>query len=825
MTASAAAPPEPGRIEELVERILCSLTLKEKISLLSGRDDWRTAEIPRAGVNSLVMTDGPHGVRAPRYPGRIAGPATSFPTGVAMASSWDPDLIARVGAALGEETRAMGCDVLLGPCVNIIRVPVAGRNFESYSEDPYLAGRIGAAYVKGLQSRGVGACVKHYACNNQEHERNRGSSEVDERTLREIYLAQFETIVKEARPWMVMCSYNRINGTYASQHRRLLTEILKGEWGFDGAVVSDWGANHTVFESVWGGLDLEMPGPARYYGPLLVDAVRNWQISEEAVDEAARRVLRLLARAGKLSETAAPPAGAVNTPAHQHLARELAEESMVLLKNDGAALPLLPDTLGTLAVIGPNAVSLTISGGGSARLEPPYTVSPLAGLKAALGDRVRIEYEQGCTNHVEPPVLGPELLGGKAGITGRYYRNTECRGEPDVVREESRFDFWWWGGGPAEGFEGGFSACWSGRMTAENTGPHTFALSSTGRCRFYLDGQLRLEIPAQTAADQTRDLRETVQVDLTAGRVYEVKVEYVKGAAEDFTHVRLGVAHTPADGVLLARAAALARRADAAVVFVGMPEGFETEGADRPHLSLPGGPDELGRAVAAANKRTIVVLNSGAPVTLPWLEEVPAVLLAHYPGQEGGHAVASILTGAVNPSGRLTATYPRRLADNPSYTNYPGGREVRYGEGIFVGYRYYEAKDVTPLFPFGHGLSYTDFAYGDLRAPSIVRRGEPVEISLMVKNIGRSAGKEVVQLYVADKEASLPRPVKELKGFVKVALAPGEEKAVRFILDERAFSFYHPYRGQWVAEPGEFEILAGSSSADIRARASLKLAE
>ena len=438
----------PQNIEEKVEQLLRQLTLSEKVALLSGADAWRTVAIERLGIPALAMTDGPHGVRSNRAEaGRIAGETTAFPTGVSLAASWNPALIERVGEVLADETHAMGCDILLGPCVNIVRHPLAGRNFEAYSEDPYLAGQIGIGWVKGVQSRQVGASLKHFACNNQEVERGRGSSVVDERTLREIYLAQFETIVKAARPWTVMCSYNRINGTYASQHTRLLKEVLKGEWGFEGAVVSDWGANHTITESVQGGLDIEMPGPAKYYGNLLVEAVQNWQIDEADVDDAARRMLRLVLRSGRMDGQA--HAGAVNTPEHQALAREVAEEAITLLKNEDSILPLDAQKLKSIAVIGPNAAEARVSGGGSSQVEPPYRVSPLAGLRHLLGDRVDIRYEQGCDNYVELPLLKPDTLtpvgGNGHGLHAEYFNNSDFSGAPAVVRVDTLTDFWWYG--------------------------------------------------------------------------------------------------------------------------------------------------------------------------------------------------------------------------------------------------------------------------------------------------------------------------------------------------------------------------------------------
>ncbi|MBN1642127.1 MAG: glycoside hydrolase family 3 C-terminal domain-containing protein [Anaerolineae bacterium] len=820
-------PGSAAQDETRVEELLSRLTLEEKVSLLSGRDTWYTVPIPRLGIPSLGMTDGPHGVRADHATERVQGAATSFPTGVSMASSWDPGLIERVGAALAAETRALGCDILLGPCVNIVRTPLAGRNFETYAEDPYLAGRIGVAFVKGVQSAGVGTSLKHYACNNQEFERSRGDSQIDERTLREIYLPAFEAIVTEAKPWTVMCSYNRVNGVYASEHHHLLKEILKGEWGFDGFVVSDWGANHTVSESVAGGLDLEMPGPAKYYGRLLVEAVRNWQIEERDVDDAVRRILRIIARAGLLDASPVRPAGALNTPAHAALARELAEASMVLLKNEGPVLPLDLSSVRSLAVIGPNAAEARIGGGGSSYLEPPYRISPLEGLTAALGDAVEMRYEQGCDNYAELPVLRSVYLtpaeGTGDGLFGEYYDNAGWAGAPAATRIDKALDFWFLRPPAPVGAEA-FSVRWTGALEVPVAGRYALKIVHTGLCRVRLDGKLLFENAPESGAPRSWITRtEPGYVELEAGHPYPIVVEYAKPPNVRHAALYLLGAYAPDPDDRLERAVAAARRSDVAIIFAGMPRGFESEGADRPHMALPGPQDELIRAVARANPRTIVVLNCGAPVEMPWIDAVPGLLLAYYPGQEGGNACARILTGEVNPSGKLSVTYPRRYEDNPTYTNYPGAREVRYGEGIYVGYRYYDHVDCEPLFPFGYGLSYTSFAYSDLRVPDQAVAGQAVEVTLSVQNVGACAGKEVIQLYVRDVEASLARPPKELKAFAKVALEPGERAEVRFALDDRAFSFYDPVRRAWVAEPGTFEILVGSSSRDIRARARMRL--
>ncbi len=816
-------------VEQRISELLAKMTLKEKVSLMSGKDNWHTVPIERLGIPWITMTDGPHGVRTTNDQGRTFVPATAFPTGVSFAASWNPALVERVGVALGEETHALGCDVLLGPCVNIVRHPLAGRNFESYAEDPYLAGRIGIAWVKGVQSQGVAASLKHYACNNQEIERMRGNSVVDERTLREIYLAQFEMIVKEARPWTVMCAYNRINGVYASQHHYLQNEILKGEWGFDGVIVSDWGANHTIVESVAGGLDIEMPGPAKYYDRLLVEAVHNWQIEERLITEAARRILRLIARVGKLDSPIAPT-GALNTAEHQALARELAEEAITLLKNERAILPFDLGRIRSVAVIGPNAAEAVVSGGGSSQVEPPYRVSPLEGLRARLEGKIVLRYEKGCENVRDLPLLRPGSVtpaqGEGSGLWGEYFDNPSFTGSPVIARVDRRFRFWRLGFAPLETTPAEFSVRWTGKIVAPGTGTYSFGMSNSGTCRIYLDGKLLVENANPQSAAAWPVTEAAAAVKLEEGRAYDLKIEYVRPTWLDLPHLQLRFGSTPtAEEVAaqMARAVAIARESDVALIFVGYPEAYEAEGSDRPDMALTGPQDALIRAVAAVNPNTVVVLNVGAPVAMPWADQVAAIVNAYYPGLENGNAVARVLLGEVNPSGKLPVTYPKRLEDTPAYLNYPGGRDVRYGEGIFVGYRYYDAKGIEPLFPFGHGLSYTTFAYSDLQAPAQVKPGEPVMVSVTVTNTGDRAGKEVVQLYVRDVVASLPRPPKELKRFAKIALQPGESQTVHFELDARALAFYDPDRKAWIAEPGEFEVLIGSSSRDIRARATFEL--
>ncbi len=819
-------------IETKINSLLKQMTTSEKISLLSGRNAWFTVPIERLGIPSIVMTDGPHGVRT-GGPGtdRMVSKATAYPTGISMASSWNRDLIERVGSALAEETRHLGCHILLGPCVNIVRSPLGGRNFETYSEDPYLAGQIGAAYVRGLQSQQVGASLKHYAANNQEYERHRGNSVVDERTLREIYLPAFETIVKETHPWTVMCAYNRINGTYASAHETLLRRILKEEWGFEGVVVSDWGAVHDIHEPVSAGLDLEMPGPARYFGQALEAAVNNWQVTAAHVDDAARRMLRTIFKAGVMA--AEPlPAGSGDTPGHRALARELAAESMVLLKNENHRLPLQIDKLKKLAVIGMNA-DREVSGGGSSRVDPHHWVTPLAGLTEKFGDQIEINFALGYDNRVDPQIVEAErFTHGKddqPGLEVSFFNNLDLSGEPVLTRVEPDIGMWWGGSSPEAGLvdEKRFSARWTGTLTAPESGDTNFYLLNTGTGRVWLDGELVLSNPVGTitsAAVDEASMTASTTISLEKGKRYRFKAEFSSGEMSQYALMRfsylppLGV-----EGDLLENAVALAAESEAVLVVVGLPDQYETEGHDRPDMQLPGGQDALVRAVFEANPNTIVAVNAGAPVALPWADLVDSILLMHYPGQEGGHALADVLAGDANPSGKLTVSWPKRLEDNPAFIHYPGWKDVHYGEGLFVGYRYYDAKHVEPLFPFGHGLSYTQFDYRDLTLPEEVRPGEDFQVSVSVENTGRMPGQEVVQLYIRDVESTLIRPFKELKGFDKVALDPGESKKITFKLSPRALSYYDPHEKAWIAEAGEFELLVGSGTHDIRLRGAFNL--
>jgi beta-glucosidase len=806
-----------------IEALIADLTLDEKVSLLAGADNWHTVPIPRLGIPAMKVTDGPNGARG--ADGNHGPTSADFPVGIAVAATWNTGLAQRLGAALAEETKAKGAHILLAPTVNIVRSPLAGRNFETYGEDPYLTGTLASAYIEGLQSKGVGACIKHFVANDSEFERHSMSSDVDKRTLHEIYLTPFRMALAQAQPWALMTSYNRLNGTFASEHPYLLRDLLKGEWDFDGLVISDWVGTYSD-DVPAGGLDLEMPGPARYQGPKVADMVRRGELDEAIVDDKVRRLLRTLERVGAFANPTLQPEEAIDRPEHRTLAREIAQEAIVLLKNDGNFLPLA--NVDSIAVIGENARWAQPMGGGSSHVNPHYVISPLEGIRERAGAAIDVRYALGTPVHRNLPLCKPEWLTaadapGEAGLTLAYFDNTDLAGEPVHTETTQRFTFSWFGEKLPYVNPTNFSLRLSGTFSAPEAGEFTFNLMSVGRSRLILDGEVlidRWEAAGGRDWGQWDESHKPIAVTLDAGERLPLVVEYSSAVDSSWRALRLScMAPVPEDPIAVA--VALAASADVAIVFAGLTSEWESEGFDRPDMALPGAQDELIRRVAAANPNTIVVLNTGAPVDMPWLDEVPTLLQAWYTGQEMGHAIAGILFGDVAPSGRLPVTFPRRLQDNPAYLNYPGENgHVRYGEGLFVGYRYYDAKGIEPLFPFGYGLSYTTFDYGALILNAAAFGPEDtIEARLTVTNTGDYPAQEVVQLYVRDEQASLRRPHKELKRFAKVLLQPGEKQTVTFTLAGDDLAYYDDARKKWVVEEGVFELLAGRHAADIRQRA------
>ena len=652
-----------------VKAIIREMTLEEKAGMCSGKDFWHLKGVERLGIPEVMVSDGPHGLRKQAEEADHLGlnesiKAVCFPTACATACSFDRDLLEEMGERIGDECQAEDLSVILGPAVNIKRSPLCGRNFEYFSEDPYLASQMAAAHIKGVQSKNVGTSIKHFAANNQEHRRMSCSSEIDERTLREIYLAAFETAIKEAKPDTVMCSYNRINGEFASENHWLLTEVLRDQWGFEGYVMSDWGAVNDRVKGLKAGLELEMPGSGGNTDKEIVEAVKNGELEEAVLDRAVERILNIV-----FKFTDNRQEGKFDLEEDHKLAAKIAGESMVLLKNEGV-LPL-PAQGKKIAFIGKFAETPRFQGGGSSHINSFKITSALEAVKEV----AEVTYAQG----------------------------------------------------------------------------------------------------------------------------YDVKEDVI-------------------DQAMLNQAVETAKEADVAVIFAGLPDAFESEGYDRTHMRMPDCQNTLISEIAKVQENVVVVLHNGSPVEMPWADQVKGILEAYLCGQAVGQAEVDILFGKVNPSGKLAETIPYKLSDNPSYLNFPGdGQKVEYKEGVFVGYRYYDTKEMPVRYPFGYGLSYTTFEYSDLQLSSDkIKDTDKLKVTLKVKNTGNRAGKEIVQLYVADKTGAASRPVKELKNFVKVELQPQEEKTVEMELDKRSFAWYNTDIHDWYAASGEYEILAAASSRDIR---------
>ncbi|RPI95306.1 MAG: beta-glucosidase [Chloroflexi bacterium] len=801
------------------DELLGQMTLEEKISMLAGADLWHSVPVPRLGIPQFKVTDGPNGARGAW--GNMGPASVATPVGIALGATWNPELVEKVGNVLADELKAKGAHILLAPTVNIHRTPVAGRNFECYSEDPFLSGMLASAYIKGIQSRGVGACIKHFVANDQEYERHSMSSEVDERTLREIYLEPFRIAIRNSNPWSVMSAYNRVNGTYACQNDHTLLEILKGEWKYDGLVMSDWFGTYDSNVPT-GGLDLEMPGPARWMSEEHVrDALAKSTLTEAALDDKVRRLLCVLEKAGLFENPELQPERAENKPQHRRIIREAAREAIVLLKNDGT-LPL--KKVKSIAVIGPYASSAQILGGGSSNVTPHYAVPPYEGIRNRAGKKIRVETAPGCFIYKNMLAPAPETLStpnGRRGLRLSLFNGTELAGDPVHTEVTTRVQYGWFENTVPNVDQEAFSLRLEGLFTPPESGTHTLALSAVGWAKLYLDDKLVIDHTSDS--DMAKQL--TADLKLEGGKAYPIKVEYYWKGNPRWRALSLG--HQPPHAKdTIAEAVKLAKKSDVVVLVAGLNGEWETEGSDRVDMKLPGAQNELIERVAKANKNTIVVLNVGSPVEMPWIDKVPAVLQLWYDSQEQGNALADILFGDVNPSGKLPTTFPVRLQDNPAYTNYPGEHgKVRYGEGIFVGYRYYDKKELAPLFPFGHGLSYTTFKYSNLRlSATSIPPNELLKVRVDVTNTGKVAGKEVVQLYVRDVSSTVARPEKELKAFAKLELAPKQTKTVTFTLDREAWWYFDVAKNAWATEPGDFEILVGSSSRDIRLSAGFALA-
>ncbi len=805
-------------IEKRAEDLLKQMTLEEKVFLLGGyeSDGMRSNGIERLGIPKLNMANGPHGL------GGI-DEATFFGGGVSFGASWNPELIEEVGKAIGAEARFADKHVMLGPTVNIHRLPIGGRNFESYSEDPFLTSQIAVAWIKGVQSQNVAACVKHYAGNEQEFERNGVNIEMDERTLREIHLPAFKAAVQEANTYSIMSSYNRFRGEFASENKYLLTDVLRNDFGFDGVVISDWDAVHSCVPSALAGLDIEMPGPPIYFGDSLLLAVKNNQIPEKLIDQKVLNILKMELKLGLLDEPNKMPKGEIGTDYHRSLSRKVTEQSVVLLKNESVLgqnskiLPLDKNKIKSIAILGPKADEASVGGGGSSEVFAKDSISIIEGLEHKLGSDVKITFMNGINFTTEFPAIESKNLlttvDGKEvnGLTGVYYNNVHLEGESVLTRVDKDVNFDWGQGSPDSKINvDGFSVRWTGKLKATKEGMYKIGINSNDGSKLFVNGKLFVHNWGNHGAKMR-----SAPLYMKKGESVDVMIEYFEtgnSASMKFEWELQTVAKYNK------KVLDIAKNADVVIVAAGLTKVFECEGFDRAGMDLPGAQNQMIKDVAKVNPNTIVILTNGTPVTMvDWIEDIPAVLEAFYPGQEEGNAIADILFGDVNPSGKLPVTFPKRMEDNPAFKYYPGvNSQLTYSEGIYVGYRYYDTKNVEPLFPFGFGLSYTTFEFGDLKLSknSMGKEGE-ITMELIVKNTGKVAGDEVVQLYIHDVKSKIDRPEKELKGFKKVHLMPGESKSVRFRIDKKALSYYDVKLKSWVVESGEFEVLVGNSSRNI----------
>ncbi|MGZ4396796.1 MAG: beta-glucosidase [Gaiellaceae bacterium] len=819
--------PDPDRssLEERLETLLRSLPLERKVTLLTGADGWGLHAEPSIGLRRIVVSDGPAGVRGEAWDERDT--SVSVPSPTALAASWNEDLVGRIGALLASEARRKGVDVVLAPTVNLHRSPLGGRHFECYSEDPLLSARIGIAYVRGLQEHGVGATVKHYVANDSETERFTLEARVGERALRELYLAPFELIAAEAEPWLVMAAYNAVNGPTMTENP-LLAEPLKGEWGFDGVVVSDWFATRSTEAAGRAGLDLAMPGPDSPWGERLLEAVREGTVPESAIDEKVRRILRLAARVGALDQfaPAAQPREQLSPEAVAALVREAAAAGMVLLRNEGALLPLRSSSLRRLAVIGPNAADARIQGGGSAAVYPTGSVSPLQGLRAALGDEVEVTHAVGVHSREElDPLASERCVDPETGEPGLRLRLLDAEGQ--VLRSERRLlgRMLWFS---SELPSGAARVELLARYRAPGAGLYRFGVGGVGRFRMLAEGSAILD---ETIAEESGDLgasflappQRYAELELAKGQVLELRAEHEIDLSSIGLSLLVGCRlprRSPEQE--LEEAVALARAADVAVVVVGTNERVESEGWDRSTLALPEGQAELVERVAEANPRTLVVVNSGGPVELPWREKVAAVLLSWFPGQEFGGALADVLLGASEPGGRLPTSWGARQEDVPVLDTRPLNGVLEYREGLHIGYKAWLRAGRRPAYPFGHGLGYTSWEYEALSLPGSVQEGEEVVASVRVRNSGDRRGREVVQVYLSRDGSAVERPRVWLAGFAAVEAEPGEAVEADVAIDPR--SFRHWAEGGWQTEPGPFTVRAGRNVLDLPLQGDVSIA-
>ncbi len=806
-----------------IEAKIAAMTLEEKIEFIGGYEEFNIMPVERLGIPEIHFADGPVGIRN-------FGKSTAYPATIALAASFDKEMAYNVGKAIGSESRAKNCHVMLGPAMNIYRLPICGRNFEYMGEDPYLAGQLSKEYTIGMQNEGVVACAKHYVANNQEYNRHHVSSDMDERTLHEIYLPAFKTTVQEGNVGAIMTAYNLINGIHASEHYHLNNEILKGKWGFVGFVMSDWVSTYDGLACAKGGLDLEMPSGAMMNKETLIPAIENGELEESVIDDKIRRILKTYEEFGFFENPDISKGYAPDEAFARKTALDAARGGMVLLKNDGNLLPLQKNKIKKIAVIGPNGHPVVSGGGGSSYTDPLHPMSLYEAVQKV--SDAEVVFEKGIFTGVPFP---DEMFDGfdfyvykngqkESGVKAEYYLGRDLKG--DVIYSTyykdldlTDADMWDEPDVPWKDYSARFSCYY----TPEESGMYSIGGIGDDGYRIYLD-----DVEIVSMWRDQGPTRAKHDIFLNAGQEYKVDIDYYQNGGGAV--IGLGackVKQTIEPETYTEKALAAAQEADVVIMSVGFNASSESEGFDR-SFKMPHNQGKFINKIAAVNDNIIVVLNAGGNVEMDaWIDNADALLMAWYPGQEGNLAAAEILFGYTNPSGKLPASFAYKMEENPCYDHYFDEDEdlrVFYGEGIFMGYRYWDQADAEPRFPFGYGLSYTTFDYSDASTDKKeYSTDDTVKVSVKVKNTGKMAGAEAVQLYIADKECSLPRPMKELKDFDKLMLEKGEEKTVTFELDKDAFAFYNPEIHDWEVESGEFDILIGSSSADIREEVTIRI--
>jgi len=804
-----------SKIDDLIK----NLALEEKVKMLSGFDAWHTHAIERLNIPSLKMSDGPNGVRGNGTSGQ---PSACFPSAISLGSTWNLNLVNQIGIALGEEANAKDVDVLLGPTINIHRHPLGGRHFESYSEDPFLTGKIATEYVTGVQSKNVAACLKHFVGNDTEFQRYAVSSNISERALREIYLLPFEMAIKAGDAQVIMSAYNKLNNIYCSSHKELLIDVLKKEWGFDGYVVSDWGAALETNENAIGGLDLEMPGPAKTWGENLLSAINSGAVEHEIIDDKVSRILNVIAFSKRFDRPNIKPEKINDNPAQRALLRDAAKEGMVLLKND-EVLPLNKD-IKSLGIIGPNAKKSQIIGGGSAHLKAYYESHPLDAFEENLGANTKIKHSKGCHTYKYYPALDEELIKNNSdkenGYLIEYFDHASKSTDPIHVEYGTGSKFWVF-----EGFAKEIIAKqerpdiyvkFTCTYVPDISGFHDFELFAIGKSKLLIDDNLVVDNWSQVKQGDAFFAFASSPVksgaDLLKNQEYRIEIQYKFEG--NFPAIYIGC-KTPDKIDLFTQAKKIAEESDQTILVVGTNSDWETEGNDRTDLELPGNQNTLIDAILEIDPNTILVLNSGSPIRMPWIDKAKAVLQCWYPGQEFGNALFDIVMGNTNPSGRLPTSFPKRLEDTPAFKFYPGkDLQMNYEEDLLIGYKWYQRQSIDTLYPFGYGLSYTSFEYSNLVISEIddcIYR-----CAFSIKNTGKVDGSEVAQCYVGIDSANLNEPIKALQGFDKVFIESGQEKTIEIILNKRNFAQWDTITKNWKIKTGNYEISIGASVDDIR---------